>query len=170
MVRRPPTLLGNARIFPSCITAILPLFIDWKGNDLVRKKCICPPLTHDPITTWFISPMSFHRFKCYEKKMIQSPLIHFLFLHIPRSGLWWFRSSKLTFIKKWHFWNYDSCPQKKTITNKRLNVNVQKKEPIFKPRPSKFPSILIYSFDTAEILISLLIRVFNEWGTETGLE
>ena len=120
MVRRPPTLLGNARIFPSCITAILPLFIDWKGNDLVRKKCICPPLTHDPITTWFISPMSFHRFKCYEKKMIQSPLIHFLFLHIPRSGLWWFRSSKLTFIKKWHFWNYDSCPQKKQLQTNAL--------------------------------------------------
>ena len=28
MVRRPPPLLGNARIFPSCITAILPYFID----------------------------------------------------------------------------------------------------------------------------------------------
>ena len=163
MVRRPPPS-WKCQNFPFMYYSHSSLF-HWlriKGNDLVRKRVYLP--TPNPGSyynliyfTNVLSPL-----QMLWKENDSEPAHTFSFPPHSRSGLWWFRSSKLTFIKKWHFWNYDSCPQKKTITNKRLNVNVQKKEPIFKPSPSEFPSILIYSFDTAEILISLLIRVFNE--------
>ena len=87
MVRRPPPS-WKCQNFPFMYYSHSSLF-HWlriKGNDLVRKKCICPPLSQDPITTWFISPMSFHRFKCYEKKMIQCPAHTFPFR--PHSTIW----------------------------------------------------------------------------------